>query len=82
MTIYRILDFLEEEGLVHKLKLANRYVACVHIVCDHAHATSQFLICGQCYRVEERDIARSTLGDLRNDVESSGFSLAGGQLEI
>jgi len=31
MSVYRILEFLEEENLVHKLKLANRYVACIHI---------------------------------------------------
>ncbi|MEM7256231.1 MAG: transcriptional repressor [Pseudomonadota bacterium] len=38
MSVYRILEFLEAEQLVHKLKLANRFVACVHITCDHKHA--------------------------------------------
>ena len=41
MSVYRILEFLESEQLVHKLKLANRFVACVHITCDHSHAVSQ-----------------------------------------
>ena len=40
MSVYRILEFLEQEQLVHKLNLANRYVACVHITCDHQHAVS------------------------------------------
>ena len=45
MSVYRILEFLENEGLVHKLKLANRYVACIHIACDHRHGAAKFLIC-------------------------------------
>ena len=35
MSVYRILEFLENEDLAHKLNLANKYVACSHIVCDH-----------------------------------------------
>ena len=45
MSIYRILQFLEEQHLAHKLNLANKYVACSHIMCDHEHDNSQFLIC-------------------------------------
>ncbi len=36
-TMYRILDFLASENLVHRLQLANKYVACSHISCDHSH---------------------------------------------
>ena len=53
MSVYRILDFLEKELLVHKLNLANKYVACMHISCDHAHAVPQFLICKSCSTVKE-----------------------------
>ena len=45
MSVYRILEFLEGVQLVHKLKLANRFVACDHITCDHKHGVPQFLIC-------------------------------------
>ncbi len=48
MSIYRILDFLEQEQLVHKLTTANKYIACSHITCSHDHAVPQFLICSQC----------------------------------
>lgn len=82
MSMYRILDFLESEGLIHRLKIANRYVACVHINCDHKHAPPQFLICGRCYRVEEKDVARTTLGSLTKNVESAGFSLISNQIEL
>ena len=45
MSVYRMLDFLIKEKLVHKLETANQYIACAHIACDHQHETPQFLIC-------------------------------------
>jgi len=44
-TVYRALDFLQEEGLVHKIESLNAYVGCG--APDHNHA-SQFLICRVC----------------------------------
>jgi Fur family zinc uptake transcriptional regulator len=82
MSVYRILEFLEGEQLVHKLKLANRFVACVHITCDHKHAVPQFLICEQCNKVSEVSIKESTLRALRNNVETAGFKLASPQIEM
>jgi len=82
MSVYRILEFLENENLVHKLKLANRYVACIHIACDHRHVAPQFLICTQCYKVEEVDISRSTMSALRRNVEGAGFELVSEQIEL
>jgi Fur family zinc uptake transcriptional regulator len=82
MSVYRILEFLEGEQLVHKLKLANRFVACVHITCDHQHAVPQFLICEQCHRVSEVDIKASTMRALRDNVEGAGFRLVTPQLEM
>ncbi len=82
MSVYRILEFLESEQLVHKLKLANRFVACIHITCDHQHAVPQFLICEQCHKVSEVSIKEPTLRALRNSVEEAGFKLASPQLEM
>lgn len=82
MSVYRILEFLESNQLAHKLKLANRFVACAHITCDHQHAVPQFLICEQCYKVSELDIKASTMRALRDNVEKAGFKLASPQLEI
>ncbi len=82
MSVYRILDFLESEQLVHKLKLANRFVACVHIACDHKHGPPQFLICQQCYRVSEIDMKESTLRALRDNVENAGYKMVSPQLEM
>jgi Fur family zinc uptake transcriptional regulator len=49
-TVYRALDFLLEQGLVHKLESLHAFVGCTHP--DHPHA-SQFLICDDCGEVAE-----------------------------
>lgn len=82
MSVYRILEFLEKEQLVHKLNLANRYVACVHISCDHEHEVPQFLICTACQRVKEFSIGRSTLATIRRHVEEAKYRLTSPQLEL
>jgi Fur family zinc uptake transcriptional regulator len=82
MSVYRILDFLENEKLVHKLKLANKYVACSHITCEDEHGMPQFLICGACNQVKEISINTSTMSGLRNDVEEAGFQFVSPQLEV
>lgn len=49
-TVYRALEFLIEQGLVHRIESLNAYVACP---CpEHAHGF-QLLICRSCGRVEE-----------------------------
>ena len=82
MSVYRILDFLQDEHLVHKLSLANKYVACSHITCNHDHGVPQFLICGQCQRVEEIRISQSTMAELKHNVAQAGFHLVSPQLEL
>jgi len=51
-TVYRALDFLREQGLVHRLESLNAFVGCTRP--DHAHV-SQFLICTGCQAVAELD---------------------------
>jgi len=58
-TVYRALDFLLEQGLVHKLESLHVYVGCTHP--EHPHA-SQFLICDDCgevTEVEDSSVAQS-----------------------
>jgi Fur family zinc uptake transcriptional regulator len=58
-TVYRALDFLLEQGLIHKLESLHAYVGCTDP--EHPH-TSQFLICGDCgevAEVEDPSIAKS-----------------------
>ena len=82
MTVYRILEFLEEEQLVHKLNLANRYVACKHITCDHKHEVPQFLICTNCQKVKEITIDKATMASFQENVEAAGYRLVTPQLEM
>ena len=56
-TVYRALDFLLEEGLVHKLESVHAYVGCTHP--EHPHA-SQFLICDDCGEIAEVGDAGAT----------------------
>jgi Fur family zinc uptake transcriptional regulator len=82
MSVYRILDFLQDEHLVHKLNLANKYVACSHITCDHEHGVAQFLICSNCQSVKEITVNKSTINALKRNVEEAGFHLSSPQLEM
>lgn len=49
-TIYRALDFLLEQGLIHKLHRLNAYVGCAH---PEEKKPCFFLICTNCHAVTE-----------------------------
>ncbi len=52
-TVYRALDFLQEQGLVHRLERLSAFVGCVEEA-GHAHQHPvQFLICRMCGQVTE-----------------------------
>lgn len=51
-TVYRALDFLQAEGMVHRIESLNAYVGCARP--DQRHI-SQFLICHYCGSVAELD---------------------------
>ncbi len=82
MSVYRILDFLTENQLIHKLSTANKFIACSHITCNHAHEVPQFLICGTCHKVSEINIDKSLMSILRENIQQKGFKLVSPQLEM
>lgn len=49
-TVYRALDFLLENGLVHRIASLNAFIGCAHP--EHAHE-GQFLICRACHTAIE-----------------------------
>jgi Fur family zinc uptake transcriptional regulator len=51
-TVYRALEFLLEQGLVHRIASLNAFVGCAHP--DGVHV-GQFLICARCGTVTETD---------------------------
>ncbi len=52
-TVYRALEFLLEQRLIHKVERLSAFVGCVADE-DHSHA-AQFLICRSCGKVTELD---------------------------
>ncbi len=68
-TVYRALDFLLEQGLIHKIETLHAFVGCSHPEYPHG---SQFLICAECGDVTE--VEDETLaGSLRSVAAQSGF---------
>jgi Fur family zinc uptake transcriptional regulator len=71
ITIYRALDFLREQGLVHRIESRNAFIACVH-----NHASSDpvvFLICEKCGAVGEA--ASAAVADtIKSASRAAGFT--------
>ncbi|MGH1374273.1 MAG: Fur family transcriptional regulator [Cellvibrionaceae bacterium] len=44
-TVYRALEFLLEQGLIHRINMLNAFVGCTHPDAEHAN---NFLICESC----------------------------------
>ena len=82
MSVYRMLDFLVQVKLAHKLDTTNQYLACAHITCDHQHEVPQFLICDQCHGVAEIGVGKALVEQLKQSVERTGFQLKRRQLEL
>lgn len=77
-TVYRALDFLVEEGLVHRLDAINAWTACM----DAAGKPHDLLVvCTQCGAVAE--LSDPTLNrQLAKKVAAAGFMLSGHETEL
>lgn len=53
-TIYRALEFLLEQGFIHKVESTNSYILCHHF--DHPDHTSALFICDNCNAVTEHHV--------------------------
>lgn len=49
-TVYRALEFLTEQGFIHKIESTNAFMLCHHF---DQHHPAQLLICDQCGNVTE-----------------------------
>ncbi|MBO9480416.1 MULTISPECIES: Fur family transcriptional regulator [Gammaproteobacteria] len=77
-TVYRALDFLREQGLVHRLSSINAYIGCCHPSTPH---NSCFLICTQCrttIEIEHPAIEHS----LEDCASEHGFIIADTSIEL
>jgi Fur family transcriptional regulator, zinc uptake regulator len=71
ITVYRALDFLMANGLVHRIESRNAYLACAH---DHDSAAMvAFLICERCGSVGEIPAA-PVAQSLSTAARASGFA--------
>ena len=79
ITTYRALEFLRENGLVHRIESRNAFVACVH---NHAaSALVVFLICERCGTVGEGP-AGAVAEALKASSRAAGFSPKSPLIEI
>ena len=79
ITVYRALDFLIENGLVHRIESRNAYLACAH---DHdAAAMVAFLICERCGSVGEIPAVPVAQG-LNAAARATGFAAKMSVVEI
>ena len=82
MSVYRILSFLVDNKLVHKLETTNQFLPCAHIACDHEHEIPQFLICDKCHSVAEVGLRKTLVQELHDSVKKTGFEMSNQQLEL
>lgn len=83
-TVYRALDFLLEQGFVHKLESINAFIGCDHVHGDHDDERSHqppFLICDNCATTVELADASVTDALLRA-ARRLGFTPQAQTLEI
>ena len=81
-TVYRALEFLQEQGLVHRLSSINAYIGCSN---PSAHSGSShrgsFFICNNC-RVTIEVESSKVSNALQNCARDHGFSVSGASIEL
>ena len=78
-TIYRALDFLLENKLIHKLESQNSFIVCDHPTRKHNCA---FLICKKCTHVNEYCNDGNILDELRKNIDPEHFQIENVTMEI
>ena len=79
ITVYRALEFLRINGLVHRIESRNAFVACVH-----SHAAGDlvvFLICERCGMVGEASSAE-VAATVKTAARKAGFTPKSPVIEI
>ncbi len=77
-TVYRALDFLLEQGLIHRINGLNAYVGCPSP--EHRHP-SHFLLCRACGVAVEMESNAITQA-IQANADNAGFQLEGHSLEV
>ena len=77
-TIYRALDFLIEQGLIHRVESLNAFVGCR---CSGHQHEQLLLICKHCHEVEERP-APDVMNALSQEFKHAGFMVHSKAIEV
>jgi Fur family zinc uptake transcriptional regulator len=77
-TIYRALDFLLEQGFIHRVESLNAFIGCG---CSDKQHEQLLLICGNCNEVEERP-GEFVMAAVAQEVKQAGFTVHRKAIEI
>jgi len=77
-TVYRALDFLLEQGLIHRIESLNAFIGCV---CSESQHELLLLICKQCQEVQERP-ALAVMAAVAAEIQEAGFQVHRKAIEI
>ncbi len=77
-TVYRALDFLLEQGLIHRLATLNAFIGCRHPSDRHG---GQFLICRHCGQVSEL-VSPAVEQAIRQEAASCAFEVSSQMVEV
>jgi len=69
-TVYRALDFLQQQGLIHRLESLNAFIGCAQP--EHPHQ-GQFLICQSCRSLAEISDTKISRA-INSSAQAAGFS--------
>lgn len=77
-TVYRALQFLEQENFIHRIGSLNVYTICR---AGHKHQGAQFLICQSCGTIKEVHLCHMP-DSLKNTAKDEHFQPEGWFLEL
>ncbi len=78
-TVYRALEFLQQNNLVHRIESLNAYVGCEHPEKEHR---SQFMICTHCHQATELQNSMVIERAIASQASKLGFSVTSSTIEI
>jgi Fur family zinc uptake transcriptional regulator len=81
-SVYRILGWLAEAHLVHKLTSVNKFVACQHDGCLNEASISIFMICRECQKAFEQSASKEMVNELNIGANNANFGVIEPHIEL
>ena len=78
-TVYRALEFLLEQGLIHRIASLNAFLGCIHPSKQHLAC---FFICQHCGNAEELVESQTLQQEIQRRALDLGFSIQQSILEV